>query len=98
VDEDVELPVEGLAGLLDDAGAVVVGADVALGDERARDGLRELPDALLDALALVGEGELGALLGEPLRDRPCDLPLVGDSEHEAALAFESAHGAILTGG
>ena len=95
MDEEVELPAEALARLLDDPDAIFVGADVAFRDERARDALRELADTLLDALALVGEGELGSLLGEPPRNRPGDRPFVGDSEHEPALAFESAHGAIL---
>ena len=88
VHEQVELPAERLAHLAEDARDVLVGADVALGDERASTELGELADALLDPLALVGERELRAALGEPPRDRPGDRAPVGDAEHEAALAFE----------
>ena len=44
VDDDVELAAEGVGDLREDAGDVLVGADVALGDERAVDGLGELAD------------------------------------------------------
>ena len=88
VDEEVETAVERLGHLREDARHVVVGAHVALGDERARDALRQLPHSALDALALVREGELGALVREPPRDRPGDRPLVGDPEHEPLLAGE----------
>ena len=81
-------PAEGLADLGEDACDVLVGADVARGDERARDASGELADRGLDPLALVGEGELRAAGGEPLRDRPGDRAPVGDAEHEAALSLE----------
>ena len=90
-----QLAAEGLARLADYPLHVLVRADVALGDERARDALGQLPDPFLDALALVRERELGAFLGEPPRDRPGDRTLVGDAENEAALPFESTHAAIL---
>ena len=82
----------------EDARDVVVRAYVALGDERARDGRREVAHVLLDALALVREGDRRALVGEPLRDRPRDRALVGDAEDERLLPFEPAgHAAILIG-
>ena len=74
----------------EDAGEVVVGADVALGDERAVDARGEIAHVLLDALALVREGDARALVGEPLRDRPGDRALVRDAEDERLLAFEPA--------
>ena len=72
-------PAEGLADLGEDAGDVVVGAHVARGDERARDGLGELAHAALDPLALVGERELRAAVGEraarsPRRSSACSRP------------------------
>ena len=59
------------------------------------DRLGELADVALDPLALVGERELRAAVGEPLGDRPGDRALVGDAEDEPALAFE--HGGDLPG-
>ena len=53
------------------------------------DRLGELAHVALDPLALEGERELRALLGEPLRDRPGDRAPVGDAEHEAAFALEA---------
>ncbi len=98
VDEDVEPAAEGIPDLGEDARDVIVRPDVALGHERARDGLGELADALLDPLALVGERELRALVGEPPSDRPGDRALVGDTQHERLLPLESAgHAATLNG-
>src|SRR5436305_4067640 len=97
MDEQIELPAEDLAGLPDDAGDVVVRADIALGDERGVDAAGQLADAGLDALALVGEGEPGTRVGETLRDRPPDRALVGDPEDEAALAVETRHGGRVYG-
>ena len=98
VDEDVEPAAERVCHLREDPRDVVVGADVALGDERARDALGEVAHVLLDALALVGERDGRPLVGEPLRDRPRDRALVRDAENERLLAFEPAgHAAILIG-
>ncbi len=83
-------PPNASADLGEDAGDVLVRAHVALGDERARDAVRELAHVLLDALALVREGELRALVGEPLRDRPRDRALVGDAQDERLLPLEPA--------
>src|SRR5919201_2316935 len=97
MDDEIELPAEDLAGLGDDARDVVVGADVALGDERRVDAARKLADAGLDALALVGEREPCSAVGEPLRNRPRDRAFVGDTENEAALACEIGHGGRVYG-
>jgi hypothetical protein len=98
VDEHVEAPSERLGHLGEDAGDVVVRADVALGDERALDALGQVAHVLLDPLALVREGDLGSLLGEPVRDRPGDGAPVGDAEHERLLSLESAcHAGSLNG-
>jgi hypothetical protein len=59
-------PPSASAASRDDALDVLVRAHVALGDERAVDASGELADALLDPLALVGERELRALVGEAL--------------------------------
>ena len=88
VDEDVELPTEHVSDLGEDAGDRRVVADVELRDERARHRLGQVADVLLDALALERERELGAAGGQPLRDRPRDRPLVGDSEDECFLSLE----------
>src|SRR4051794_15654618 len=96
MDEDVEPSAERLAGLGEDAGDIVVRADVALCHEPGVDGLRQLADALLDPLALEGECELGTFVVEPPRDRPCDRALVRNPEDECLLAFEAAgHATIL---
>ena len=96
VDEQVEAAAERLTGLGEDARNIVVRAHVALGDELRVDRLGELADALLDALALERERELGAFLVEALGDRPCDRPLVGDAQDQRLLALEPpGHATIL---
>src|SRR5207244_2584564 len=75
---------------------ILVRANVAGRYERARDALRELPHPALEPLALEGEGERRALVGEALRDRPRDRAPVRNAEHEAPLALEgSSHWASL---
>ena len=97
VDEDVEPAAEGIGDLGEDARHVVVGADVALGDQQAVDGRGQVADVLLDALALIRERDRRALVGQPLRDRP-RRALVRDAENERLLAFEPAgHAAIPSG-
>jgi hypothetical protein len=90
VDEDVELTVEGRADLSEHAREIVVRSHVALGDERGVDRARKVADALLDALALIGERESRTAVGERLRDRPGDGALVRDAHDERALACEGA--------
>ena len=63
-------------------------AHVELGDERAPDRLGKLADVLLDALALEGERQVGAVVCQPFRDRPGDRALVGDTENECVLSRE----------
>ena len=43
-------------------------------------------DALLDGVALIGERDLRALVAAGLGDAPGDGAVVGDAEHDAALA------------
>ena len=96
MDEQVEPAVEGLAGLAEDSGNVLVRAHVAFGDERARDRLGQLPHALLDSLTLERERELRPGVGEALRDRPGDRALVRDPENQSALALvHPRHGASI---
>ncbi len=83
-------PPNASADLGEDTREVVVGADVALGDERTLDGRGEVAHVLLDALALVGERHARPLVGEALRDRPGDRALIRDAEDERLLAFEPA--------
>src|SRR2546423_11345574 len=92
MDEQIELPAEDLPCLGDDASEVVVGTDVAFGHERRVDRPAELADAGLDPLPLVGECKPSAAVGQSLRDRPGDRPLVRDPENEPALAGEISHG------
>src|SRR5262249_13370783 len=65
--------------------------------QRRVDGAGQLAHPGLDPLALVGEREPGAGVGEALRDRPGDRALVGDAEDEAALAVETRHGGRVYG-
>src|SRR5690242_8332287 len=97
MDEDIELPPERLPDLANNPSQVVVGADIAFGDQRRIDRLRELADALLDPLALIGERKLRTSGREAARDRPRDRALVRDTEHEPALAFEAGHGGRVYG-
>ena len=65
--------------------------DQFVGVEFPRQGL----DALLQGVALVGEGELGAVGGRRLRDAPGDRAVVGDTEHQAALAGQQTADVIV---
>ena len=54
--------------------------------ELRADLVRERLDPLLDGVALISERDLGALVGHGLGDAPGDRPVIGDAEHDAALA------------
>ena len=60
--------------------------------------LRQRLDPLPDGVALIGERDLGALIGHGLGDAPGDRAVIGDAEHDAALARHqfSAAGHRLT--
>ncbi len=52
---------------------------VAMADDAAADLGRQRLDALLELVALVGEGELGALGGAGLGDAPGDRMIIGEN-------------------
>ncbi len=95
VDEQVELAVPRLSHLAEDAVDVLVGADVAGRHQLRADRRGELAHVALDPLALECEGELGSLVRQPLRNRPCDRALVGDPHDQGALPGEPCHVPIL---
>src|SRR5882724_3731956 len=74
-----------------DAGIV---GDIAGNHEVDADRFRQGHDPLAECLALVGEGQFGAVGGGGARDTPGDRPFVGDAHDEAALA--SHQPALLT--
>jgi hypothetical protein len=71
------------AHLVEDACDVVVLGHVAFQDEGVRaEGTGEFLDVFLQAFALIGEGEFGALAGPGLGDGPGDGALVGDAKDD----------------
>src|ERR1700761_5637523 len=50
------------------------------------DAFSERPDALAQGVALIGEGQLGAMIRKRLGDTPGDGMIVGDAHDEAALS------------
>src|ERR1700676_2227191 len=52
--------------------------------------LRQRLDAFAERLALIGEGELGAMRCEHLGDAPSDRVIVGDAHNQAALALHQS--------
>ena len=62
-----------------------VGHVAMAGDQRAKLGGQRL-DALLEGFALIGERDLGALVGAGFRDAPGDGPIVGDANDQPLLA------------
>ena len=72
----------------------VVG-DVAVEDQRRAELGGELGDPLLEALALVAEGELGAFAAAGPGDAVGDRPVREDAGDEEALAGEKSHGKAL---
>ena len=67
---------------------VLVAGHVAGQDERTVQARGQLAYILLEALALVGHGQAGALARDGLGDAPGQRALVGDAEDETVLAFE----------
>ena len=61
--------------------------DVAWLDNLGAHGVRQRPEPALDRLALIGEGQLGALGGHRLGDAPGQGAAVGDPHYQAASAF-----------
>ena len=59
-----------------------VGHVAMAGDKRAEFGGQRL-DALLEGLALIGQRDLGALVGAGLGDAPGDRAVVGDAKDQA---------------
>ena len=57
-----------------------------MADHQPADLLRERLDPLLQRIALIGEGELGAVRVRGLGDAPGDRAVVGDAHDQAALA------------
>jgi hypothetical protein len=60
--------------------------------ERRADLLGERPHALAERIALVGDGELGAVRGERARDPPGERALIGDAHDQAPLARHQGRG------
>ena len=69
--------------------------DVAVEDQRRAELGGELGDALLEALALVAEGELGAFAAAGLGDAVGDRAVREDAGDEEALAGEKSHGGVF---
>src|SRR5262249_9288869 len=65
---------------------------VAVADHQPADLLRQRFDPLLQRLALISESELGALPVASLCDAPGERPVVGATQHQAALAAQEAGG------
>ena len=94
VDDDVEavpLVLEAGEGLVD---------LLVEGHVHRQDGLRselgaEVDDAILDAVVLVGEGQLGAFALHGPRDAPGDGPFGGESDDQGLLSGQESHGRVL---
>ena len=62
--------------------------DVAMADHNAADLAGKRLDALLERIALIGEGERGAVAVARLGDAPGERAMVGDPHDQAALAAQ----------
>ena len=60
--------------------------DVAMPDDQAVHLLGQRLDALLERLALVGEGKVGAVVAAGARDAPGDRAVVGHAHDQPAFA------------
>jgi len=91
VHEAIEAFRPGLLQAMGQRGDLLVGADVAVEDEFRAEFGRVFGDALLEAFALVAEGELGVFRmagsGEAVGDRS----VVQYARDEQALAGEESH-------
>src|SRR5262249_38472422 len=65
---------------------------VAVADHRPADLLRQRFDPFLQRLALMSEGELGALPMASLCDTPGERAVIGDTQDQAALAAQETRG------
>ncbi len=74
----------------------LVARDVALDADVRADRGRELAHGRLDALALVGERDLRALLGQTARDRPGQRALVRDAGDKRDLPLQQPHARRLS--
>src|SRR6185312_3804534 len=61
--------------------------DVAMAEQEAVQFLRQRFDALLQCVTLPGQRDLGARRMASLRDAPGDRTIIGNAEHNAALAL-----------
>ena len=66
--------------------------DVAMADHQAADLLGQRLDALLERVALVGEGKLGAMVAAGARDAPGDRAVVGHAHDQPAFAAHQTRG------
>ena len=72
---------------LSNTASMVVGlGHVAMADDDAVDLLGQRFHPLLQGVALIGEGEIGAMVAAGPRDAPGNRPVIGDPHDEAALA------------
>ena len=65
-------------------------ADVAVDQQVGAELGGERPHPLLERLALVGEGQLGALVGQCPGDSPGQRPVVGEAHDQPALALHQS--------
>ena len=91
MDDEVELAPKLLDLAEDRVDRRAVG-DVAMADDMAAELLRQRLDPLLQGVALIGEGELGAGIRRRLGDTPGDRAVVGDAHDETALAPQEVGG------
>ena len=68
-----------------------LGGDVGLDDDIAVEAFRERPHALAQCVALVGEGEPGAVVVQCLGDAPGERAVIGDAHDEPLLPGHHAH-------
>ncbi len=90
MDQDVE-PVPGLAQPREGGVDLGVDADVHRHDQRRAERGRELDYAILDAVVLVGEGELRALPLHGLRYAPGDRTIGGQAHHQGLSSRQKPH-------